>query len=411
MSILAFPRINFSGELSTNPCTCNNDDVEPAFVQRDSDTFGANVSGLGDDQIFDYARQPVTMSYDPGGTKRTYIRSGWNLYGDYTTTFENTKVTSIVATPGYPVTSPLMDPLIGVPVSLLGSVSSDPARRGDAMLCDLDPTGLVTTQLWIGGLEFGPATYANKAGETSSFQPQFNADTRGFQNWLNFMWVSAPDTTVHLEWVQRNRKRLGPIGEPGKYSQIALSPDDKRLAVELPDATGRFDIWIIDVLRGVASRLTSDPTNERDPVWSPGSDALVYSSDATGDQNLLRKSLLDSRPPTPLPAGSGATPSEPDVAESWSRNGNTLFFVTLGQERTVWTLDMNGNGRAEALIKGRFLVDEPHVSPDGRSFAYVSTESGRAEIYVSPVRQSGSASPPMAADNRAGVVTVESSSI
>ena len=44
MSILAFPRINFSGELSTNPCTCNNDDVEPAFVQRDSDTFGANVS-------------------------------------------------------------------------------------------------------------------------------------------------------------------------------------------------------------------------------------------------------------------------------------------------------------------------------------------------------------------------------
>jgi len=223
------------------------------------------------------------------------------------------------------------------------------------------------------------ATFAN-----DSNWGWFSASASG-----SLMWVSAPDTTVHLEWVQRNGKRLGPIGEPGKYSQIALSPDDKRLAVELPDATGRFDIWIIDVLRGVASRLTSDPTNERDPVWSPGSDALVYSSDATGDQNLLRKSLLDSRPPTPLPAGSGATPSEPDVAESWSRNGNTLFFVTLGQERTVWTLNMSGNGRAEALIKGRFLVDEPHVSPDGRSFAYVSTESGRAEIYVSPVRQSG----------------------
>jgi hypothetical protein len=185
MSILSFPRINFSGELSTNPCTCNNDDVEPAFVQRDSDTFGANVAGLDDDQIFDYARQPVTMS-NPGGKQRTYIKSGWNLYGDYTTTFENTKVTSIVATPGYPVTSPTMDPLIGVPVALLGSVSSDPERRGDAMLCDLDPTGLVTTQLWIGGLQFGPATYAGKAGDMS-FMPQFNADTRGFQNWLNFM--------------------------------------------------------------------------------------------------------------------------------------------------------------------------------------------------------------------------------
>ncbi len=186
MSILSFPRINFSGALSTNPCTCNNDDVEPAFVQRDSDTFGANVSGLDDDQIFAYARQPVNMSYQPGGPTRTYIRSGWNLYGDYTTTFENALVTSIVTGPGTAITSPVLDPLIGVPVALLGSVSADPERRGDAMLCDLDPTGLVTTQLWIGGVQFGPASYAGETGD-ASFQPQFNTDTRGFQNWLNFM--------------------------------------------------------------------------------------------------------------------------------------------------------------------------------------------------------------------------------
>ena len=240
-----------------------------------------------------------------------------------------------------------------------------------------DARGLVVTGTAV-PMASSVATFAN-----DSSWGWFSASASG-----DLTWVSAADTTVRLEWVDRAGKRLGTIGEPGKYSQIALSPDDKRLAVELPDASGRFDIWIIDVIRGLASRLTSDPANERDPVWSPGSDALVYSSDATGDQNLLRKSLLDSRPPAPLPSGSGATPSEPDVAESWSRDG-TLFFVTLGQERTVWTSNMGGNGRAEALIKGPFMVDEPHVSPDGRSFAYVSTESGRSEIYVAPVRQSG----------------------
>ena len=46
MSILSFPRINFSGVFDTNPCTCNNDDVEPEVVERDSDTFGADVSSL-----------------------------------------------------------------------------------------------------------------------------------------------------------------------------------------------------------------------------------------------------------------------------------------------------------------------------------------------------------------------------
>jgi len=71
-------------------------------------------------------------------------------------------------------------------------VSSDPLRRGDAMLCDLDPTGLVTTQLWIGGFQFGAAPYEQSAASPPMSPPQFNADTRGFQNWLNFFSTLGP---------------------------------------------------------------------------------------------------------------------------------------------------------------------------------------------------------------------------
>ena len=90
-----------------------------------------------------------------------------------------------------------------------------------------------------------------------------------------------------------------------KYGQIVLSPDGKRVAAEIADADGRFDLWMIDVARGVGSRLTSDPANERDPVWSPDSQELVFSSDASGDQNLLRKGLQGSEPAAPLPGGIG----------------------------------------------------------------------------------------------------------
>jgi Tol biopolymer transport system component len=34
-------------------------------------------------------------------------------------------------------------------------------------------------------------------------------------------------------------------------------------------------------------------------------------------------------------------------------------------------------------------VDQPHVSPDGRWLAYISTESGRFEVYVQPFRRRG----------------------
>ena len=194
MSVLSFPRINFSGVFNTNPCTCNNDDVEPEVVQRDSDTFGADVSAMSDDAIFAYVRQPVQMSYQPGPGQKTFafIKAGWNLYGDYTTTFDNASVTSIVTGPGAAITSPQQDALVGQAVALLGSVSSDPMRRGTAMLCDLDPTGLVTTQLWIGGLQFGAASYAGGGSGPEAFPPLFNADARGFQNWLNFFSTVGP---------------------------------------------------------------------------------------------------------------------------------------------------------------------------------------------------------------------------
>jgi Tol biopolymer transport system component len=203
-------------------------------------------------------------------------------------------------------------------------------------------------------------------------------------------WVSAVDTEVQLEWLDRDGKRLGTLGEPGRYSQIALSPDDRRVAVEISDDEGRFDLWVIDVARGVANRLTTDSGNERDPVWSPDSQELVYSrNNGDADDDLVRRSLQGAEPAAPLPGGAGQTPGERDIAENWSREGNTLIFMTLGQERTLSALPMDGDGPSEPWMKDRFAVDEPQVSPDGQWLTYISRESGRYEVYVEPFRRRG----------------------
>jgi Tol biopolymer transport system component len=202
-------------------------------------------------------------------------------------------------------------------------------------------------------------------------------------------WLSGQRRDVRLEWVDREGQPVGTLGEPGSYSQIALSPDDRKLAVEVPDAEGRYDLWVMDVARGVASRLTTDPENERDPVWSPDGEALVFSSDAGGDQDLVLKRLQDPGPAAPLPEAVGQTPGERDIAESWSREGDTLLFVTIGQERTLWTLPMEGGAPPEPLKQNRFAIDEPQVSADGRWIAYISQESGRYEVYVAPFGRRG----------------------
>ena len=180
MSVLSFPRINFRGVFRTNPCTSNNDDVMPRVVNRDADTLGSTLAGMADSQIEAYLREQVVMSNNPPSTQNpnpkclAFIRAGWNLYGDFTTSFEDTLVTSVVYGPDAAdrVTTATQDSLIGQPVQLLGELTDDPARRGTAMICDLDPTGLVTTQLWVGGLQIGDIV--------------LDHDTRAFQNWLNF---------------------------------------------------------------------------------------------------------------------------------------------------------------------------------------------------------------------------------
>lgn len=186
MSILAFPRVNFRGVFRTNPCTSNNDDVMPEVVDRDRDELGGTLAGMSDAQIRAYLRELVMMSNAPAGACTPFIRSGWNLYGDHVTSFDDTVVTSVVTGPAASdrISAADVDPLVGQDVLLLGSVTDDPLRRGGAMLCDVDATGLVTTQLWIGGLQIGSG--GESGTDPSKIVVTFDHDTRAFQDWLNF---------------------------------------------------------------------------------------------------------------------------------------------------------------------------------------------------------------------------------
>jgi Tol biopolymer transport system component len=196
-------------------------------------------------------------------------------------------------------------------------------------------------------------------------------------------WVSAR-TELQLEWLDRTGKSLGALGEPGRHGQIALSPDETRVAVEISDGDGRYDLWIMDVARGVASRLTSDPGDERDPVWSPDGQELIFDT-AGGGGDLIRIDLSGDESASPLLEGSGR-----HIAEFWTRDGKSLLFVTdVEGRRTLSALSLDGDEQAEPLMKSEFGLDEPQVSPDGRWLAYISTESGRFDVYVEPFRRRG----------------------
>jgi Tol biopolymer transport system component len=189
-----------------------------------------------------------------------------------------------------------------------------------------------------------------------------------------------------LAWLDRQGVRLSTVGKPGRYGQIALSPDERRVAVELSTPEGgQSDLWTMDLARGVATRVTFDPAADIDPVWSPDGRALVFSSDRDGGYRLYRKGLQGNEPVSPLGESLEAV-----FPEGWLVDEETLLFV-MGESgaRTIGLLPPDGSAEPELVLEKDFLVDEPQVSPDGRWLAYISQESGQWEVYVEPFQRVG----------------------
>ena len=185
-----------------------------------------------------------------------------------------------------------------------------------------------------------------------------------------------------LVWFNREGKRLGVAGMIREYTQIILSPDERWAAVGVRnrERDGVLDqtLWLMQLGSNVLSRLSFGRGIDADPVWSPDSSRIMYASNdgAQGEQINLMEVTIGKHAARSFYADGRA-----NKPEAWSPDGR--FLVFRRDETTVFTLPRSGD-RIPAL-----LLNTPHVrgrfqfSPDGRWLAYMSSESGHAEIYVS----------------------------
>jgi len=283
---------------------------------------------------------------------------------------------------GYYVTS-LDDPEVAQRV-LDGITRVSVARRHAFFL---QGGGLVAQPFDVGGdgLAGAPVAIAAPVGGMSS-NPGigwFDVSPGGTLAYLSGAAVSS-DTQV--AWVDRQGDPLGTLGPPGQYRQVVLSPDGRRVAVEIVRSEDGYDLWIMDVARGVMSLVAAGPGEQSNPVWAPDGESLVFSSDSGAGATLRRKGLRATDPETILEDAPGG-----NFGEDWSPDGQTLLFLRqpTSTQQSIWALSPDGDTESEPILDVGVWVDEPQLSPDGRWLAYVSRESGRSEVYVEPFRREG----------------------
>ena len=184
-----------------------------------------------------------------------------------------------------------------------------------------------------------------------------------------------------LVWVDRAGSEDALQSPLLAYQRPRVSPDGTRVAVDVADPEGA-DIWIHDLARGTETRLTTDPADDRAPLWTPGGDRVVFYSDREGQAALFWK-LVDV--PGDAERLVSASEGRLDIqADAWSADGQTLLFWRAGGgfQPDIGLLSIEGERASEMLLDTQFREGGPAVSPDGRWIAYHGDETGQNEVYV-----------------------------
>ena len=182
-----------------------------------------------------------------------------------------------------------------------------------------------------------------------------------------------------LAWLDRDGRETGTLLGPDLYDKVKLSPDGRRLAVSINDPrTGASDIWLVDLERGVPSRLTSSPRGEFEARWSPDGRSLAFSADWQGPPNIHLQDLEGGSPRVLVPFD-----RKQQYPWAWTPDGRQLLYTVRHEvsKDDLWITDRAGQDRS-ALLATPFEETQAALSPDGRLLAFASDVTGALEVYV-----------------------------
>jgi Tol biopolymer transport system component len=178
-----------------------------------------------------------------------------------------------------------------------------------------------------------------------------------------------------LVWVDRTGAVLGKLGAPDDNSLASpeLSADGQRVVMQRI-VEGNVDVWLMDVVRGVQTRFTFHAREDVLPLWSADGQRVVFASTRNGVHDLFER-------PTNGAAAERLLLATPQgkAPLAWSRDGRHLLFAS---ERDLWALPVGDGEKPFPVAQTPFEEVAGQFSPDSRWIAYVSNESGRAEVYV-----------------------------
>ena len=209
----------------------------------------------------------------------------------------------------------------------------------------------------------------------------------------NRSWTHAGDTLVYWPNLKHGRRRLVWVDRygreeplslpPGQYHAPRLSPDGRRIAVIVDDASAELgNIWQYDLITGATVQLTEDGRSGA-IAWAPDGAHLIVAMRHGGSSDLYRVRADGRGEPERILTSSALHPGAFKQPVGWIDTRNLIVSqFGLFRQAKFWSVALDGGSAPRPIVGDGGGWSGGSVSPDGRWIAYTSAESGRAEVYV-----------------------------
>ena len=206
-------------------------------------------------------------------------------------------------------------------------------------------------------------------------------------------YVTGANADVgHLAWVYEGGRQDSLPFAPAMYGTNDISPDGRRIVIQVLQDDGRREERILDLARNVEERMRDLDVFQFTSVrrWTPDSKSLVYgaSSSLSNQGFILRMSpdhpsVYDTLARGPYSMSATFTSSgDTIVVMGLAGDSSRVFHLYLLSAKQRSTMTPIGNSRGS--------TENPGISPDGKWLTYDSNENGdRGQVYAEPFPATG----------------------
>jgi hypothetical protein len=180
-------------------------------------------------------------------------------------------------------------------------------------------------------------------------------------------------TPFQMTWREAGRETPLAI-PPGRFSQIRISPDGKRIAARGFD--NGWQIVVYDVDRGTSTKVTTSGSN-RNPIWSNDGEWIYYASDAKGDLDVWRR-RADLGAAAELVYGGAGN----QVPVGLTPAGDLVFVLLDPGGSTIAKVNPAKPDAVTVLVDRPVDAPEASLTRDGRWLAYQAAAGGVWQVRV-----------------------------